>query len=107
MISALDGFLTIQGEPTVINDDWYGTLFCNLGKEGFQSLPVSRQNAGEVSWCDDNHIICAGLCRLLRQLDGLPSAPGTSPSNDRHIVKPSIIQSLSSGFDQSNSIGVR
>ena len=95
------------GEPTIINYDWYGTLLRNLNEEGLQSVPVGGQNAGEVPRCNHNHILCAGLSRLFAQLDGLTSTPSPSPSNDRRVRKPSIVQSLPSGLDQSNPIGVR
>lgn len=98
---------TEQLRLTIVDDDRQRALLGNVRPEGLQGLLVTRQCARKVAAADDNDVVRTSLCRLLRNLDRLPSAACPGPRDDGNVLEASIVQGLSCRLDERDALFVR
>lgn len=90
---------------TVVYNHGKGTLLSHLGEEGLQRLGV--ESSGEVSAGDNDRIICACVCGLVTELNGLARASCSSACNDGNVGEPCLVQSTARSLDDRASLCVR
>ena len=85
---------------TVIDDHGDRALLGDLRPERLEGLPVVRKRTCEVPAQDDDGVVRAGLCRLFRQLDGLPRAARAGARDDRDVSVARVVQRPPSNLDE-------